>query len=209
MTYLQQIETLPAEIIQDFRKTGRSLAIPNELQQFIKEVDSVIQIKETEKFDNISRIARELMKLHPSLTFRNARERVYDAYNLFHVNDSVSNDAWDNIYADKMEDLAKICIAQGKEQIAYKAFEKAHEYRTRAENRIKPEDLKAPVFIISTKIKAEDLGFEKANLKEIAKNINNGEYLKMINSFDIDKDERKRILDDAQIIDAEIIDEYE
>lgn len=207
MTYLQQIETLPAEIIQDFRKTGKSLAIPKEIQQFIKEVDSVIQIKETEKFDNISRIARELMKIYPGINYRVARERVYDAYNLFHVNDSVSNDAWDNIYADKMEDLAKICIAKGKEQTALKAFEKAYEYRTRAESRIRPEDLKAPVFIISMDIKPEDLGFEKSNLKEIARKANEGKYLKMINSLDTDETEKKRLKIDAQITDAEIIEE--
>ncbi len=209
MNYLQQIEALPFEILQDFRKTGRSLAIPAELQQYILELDAVMQIKETEKFDNLTRIAKELIIRFPHLQLRSARERVYDAYTIFHVNDTVSNETWDNIYADKMEDLAKLCIAKGKEEIAFKAFEKAHEYRTRNENRIRPEDLKAPVFIISIHIRPEDLGYEKGNLKEIARKSNEGHYIKLINSLNTEPSEKKRLLNDAGIADAEIIEENE
>jgi len=207
MNYLQQVEALPVEIIQEYRRTGQSLAIPDDLKQWLLEVDAVIQIKETEKFDNISRIAKELIKRYPKLQFRVARARVYDAYNFFHVNEAISNEIWDNIYADKMEDLAKLCIAKGREEIAFKAFEKAHEYRTRAENRIRPEDLRAPVFIISIDIKAEDLGFGKGNLKEIARKDNDGHYIKLINSLSTDDNEKKRLLNDAGIEEAEIIEE--
>ena len=73
-----------------------------------------------------------------------------------------------SIFADKYLDLAKLCIAKGKEETALKCIEKAHQARTNAENRIKPEDLKAPVYIISPQIKPEDLGYEKGNLHKIA-----------------------------------------
>lgn len=210
MTFLQQIEALPAEIIQDFRKNGKSQALSKELKEYISHLDAVIQIKETEKFDNITRIARELMVRYPGLAIHTAKKRVYDAYSWFHVNDAVSNEVWDEVYAEKMEDLAKICIAKGKEETALKAWEKAHEYRTKADSRIKPEDLKAPVFIISTTIKPEDLGYESSNLKEIARKDMEGYYLKIINSLtSIDATERERLKKDANVEDAEIIDEDE
>lgn len=207
MNNLQQLEALPVEIIDEFRKTGKSLAIAKDLQQYLHELETVVQIKEIEKFDNIARIARELVKKYPYLPVRTARARVYDAYTFFHISDAVANDIWDSIYADKMEDLARLCIAKGREEIAFKAFEKAHEYRTRSESRINPDDLKAPVFIISIDIKPEDLGFEKVNLKEIQKKDSEGHYVKLINSLNTDDEEKKRLLNDAGITDAEIIEE--
>lgn len=199
ITFLQKLEALPLEIIVDFRKTGTSEAIPAKLQNFILDLEAVLEIKETEKFDNISRLARELRKRRPHLEYKTALQRVYDALNFFHVNDNVSNDVWDKIYADKMEDLAKLSIAKDNEFVAYRALVKAHEYRTKAESRIRPEDLKAPVFIISSEIKAADLGFEKANMMDISRKASEGRYVKMIDSLPISDDEKKLIYRDAGI----------
>ncbi len=207
MTYLEQVESLPAEIIQDFRKTGKSQAIPAEVQLYILQVDAVLQIKETERFDNITRIARELMKRYPGLMLDVAKRRVHDAYSIFHVNDPISSEIWDEVYAEKMEDLGKLCIAKGKEEIAYKAFDKAHEYRTKIGIRIRPEDLKAPIFIVSMNIKPADLGYDSANLREIAQKDQAGHYIKLINGLSsIDQADKERLLKDAGIEDAEIID---
>jgi len=201
MNYLTRVQALSSEIITEFRKTGKSSAVPVEIQKFLVEVDGVMQIKETERFDNITTIAKALCKRFPYLEFRTAKQRVYDAYSLFHVNDNVSNDVWDKIYADKLEDLAKLCVAKGKEEMAFKCFTKAYDYRTKSESRINPEDLKAPVFIISTKIKPEDLGFEKANLHKIATKHSTGEYIKIIESLTFETEEEKdKIYNDAGII---------
>jgi hypothetical protein len=207
MKYLERIETLDADIIAEFRKTRKSIAIPEDLQKYILQLDAVIEIRDTEKFDNISRIAKALKKRYPELPDRTARQRVYDAYTLFHINDNVSNDVWDKLYADKMENLARLCIARGKEDIAYKAFIRAHELRTRAESRIKPEDLKAPIFIISNKIKPEDVGFESANLQKIASKASDGHYAKLINKLPVSDEEKKKLYEDAEIQDAQIIED--
>ncbi|MCD6345993.1 MAG: hypothetical protein J7L96_01095 [Bacteroidales bacterium] len=198
-SYLQKLEALPPEIISEFRKTHKSEAIPLKLQELILDMEAVVEIRETDKFDNISRIARELRKRRPQLGWKTALLRVYDALNFFHVNENVSNDVWDKIYTDKMEDLAKLAIAKGKEEVAYKAFLKAHEYRTKAESRIRPEDLKSPVFIISPTIKPEDLGYEKASMMEISRKANEGKYIKMIDSLPISEIEKKQIYEDAGI----------
>lgn len=198
-SYLQKLDNLPVEIISDFRSTKQSMAIPDKLKAFILDLDAVMEIKESEKFDNMSRLARELIKRRPKLELRVALERVYDALTFFHVNDNVSNDIWDKIYADKMEDLAKLSIARGNEFVAYKSFLMAHIYRTKAESRIRPEDLKAPIFIISSEIKPEDLGYEKASMLEISRKASEGKYIKMIDSLPISDDEKKRMFNDAGI----------
>lgn len=196
-SYLARIETLPAEVIADFRRTRQSMAIAPKLQQYILDLDAVIEIREGEKHDNLSRIARELLKRSPHLDFWSAMSRVYDALSFFHVNDNISNDVWDKIYADKMEDLARLCVARGEEMVAFKALNKAHEFRTRTESRIKPEDLKQPVFIITPDIRPEDLGYEKSSLMDISRKYTDGEYIKLIDKMPISDEEKKRLYHDA------------
>jgi hypothetical protein len=206
-TYLAQLELLSVAIIEGFRKTGKSSAMNAELQQYVLQLDAVIQIKQTERFDNISRIARKLQLKFPKLSFIAARERVYDAYNFFHVNDTVSSDAWDAIYADKMEDLAAICVKDKNWKTAKEAIALAHDYRTKAKSRIKPEDMAGNTFLISGNIQPEDLGFETGNLKEIARKEQDGYYTELINSLNTSDAEKKRLKLDAGITDAEIIPE--
>jgi hypothetical protein len=203
--YLAQLELLPLPIINNFRKTGKSSAMKAELQQYVRELDAVMRIKETERFDNVTRIARKLQAIYPNLAFTSAKERVYDAFNFFHVNDTVSTDAWDAVYADKMEDLAALCLAKGNEKTAKEALALAHDYRTKAKSRIKPEDMTGNTYVISIDIKPEDLGFETDNLKEIARKKRDGYYLEMINSLNTSGSEKKRLMQDAGITDAEII----
>lgn len=205
-SYLSKIETLPAEVIAEFRKTRHSLAIPPKVQQYILDLDSVMEIRDTEKHDNLSRVARALIKARPHLDFWTAMARVYDALSFFHVNDNISNDVWDKIYADKMEDLARLAIVRGNDAIAFKALTKAHELRTRSESRIRPEDLRAPIYIISAEIKPEDLGYEKESLMKISKKYTDGEYIKLIDRLPVTDEEKKRLYHDAgiDIEDAEV-----
>lgn len=65
----------------------------------------------------------------------------------------------------------------------------------------------APVFLISTDISPEQLGFKKRSLKEIAKKHNDGFYLKLIDNLPTDDEEKIRLKRDANIEDAEIIEE--
>ena len=208
---LMRLEKIPVEIIQDFRKHGKSQAIPANIQAYIRELDAVIEIKQTLRFDNITRLSRELMIRRPYLSFRKAQELVYDAYNFFHVGDSLSEDIWDRVYADKMEDLAQLCIAKGKEEEARRCLKDAHEMRTNSKSKLKPEDFKGNIYIVSIDVRPEDLGFERGNLKEIARKQMNGHYLNLINSLSgISETDKARLKADADIVDAEIVaeDEY-
>jgi hypothetical protein len=211
-TYLERIESLSPEIISDFRKKGKSNAIPAELQEYIRDLEKVIEIRENKKTDNITRLSRELVKCKPHLTERTARQRVSDSYNFFFIDDSISAASWDMVYADKMEDLAKLSLAKGNEQAAFKAFEKAYYYRQKAAARKDYGDFKPLIMIISNKINIQDYGFEKKSLHKIASKAEAGAYLKMIQGLPTSKEEKQKMIDDADLgdyVDYEEVDDNE
>ncbi len=59
------------------------------------------------------------------------------------------------------------------------------------------------VFLISPELTPEDLGYSKVSLKEIASKHNKGFYLNLIENLPIEKAEKKRLLRDADIEEAE------
>ena len=63
------------------------------------------------------------------------------------------------------------------------------------------------LFLISPELTPEELGFSKKNLKEIAAKHNQGFYVTLIDSLPIENKEKKRLLRDADIQDAEIVEE--
>ena len=65
------------------------------------------------------------------------------------------------------------------------------------------------VFLISPNLTPEDLGFQKKSIKEIARKNNEGFYINLIDSLPIEKADKKRLLRDADIQEAEIIEPEE
>ncbi len=59
----------------------------------------------------------------------------------------------------------------------------------------------------SPEITPEELGFSKRSLKEIARKSNEGFYINLIESLPIENDEKKRLLSDANIQEAEFTEE--
>jgi hypothetical protein len=81
------------------------------------------------------------------------------------------------------------------------------ECRRRACEAAEKDSAWAPVFIISPEITPEELGFSKRSLKEIARKSNEGFYINLIESLPIENDEKKRLLSDANIQEAEFTEE--
>lgn len=198
---LARLEKIDPLVIQEYRRTGISLAIPEDLQQYIKEISDAFEVSKYE--GSVTRAAKKICERNPSLTLPTAKRRYYDAITYFHVNNNVANEVWNHFYADKFEDLAKLCIAKGKEEAAGRFFAKAHELRTVDPDTINPEDLKPPVFIITDKLSPEDLGYENKNLQEIASKATQGKYAEMISSLPIEKEEKEKLYKDAGIEDVD------
>lgn len=212
MNYLQRIETLHPDIIEHFIETGVSRAIPEDLQLIIKQLSWAVEIWETER--NITRAAK-LLKMRVkakqgiTLGMMCCKQRINDSKLYFNVDCTVSNKYWLLDAADKFEDLVKLAVAQDKLQEAGRFHEKATEYRIKANAELSLADMQPPIFLISDKMSLEELGFEKKNLKEIARKHTDGFYVELITKLPVDKADKKKLLYDAGIEDAKIIEEID
>ena len=191
---LKELDKLPVQIIQDFRKTGKSAAIPQYLQDYILQLDRVAEIRNVEKEHNNLACAKRLRETFPQLSLSVARSRVDDAINYFHLNSTVKAEAWDNYYADRMEDLAKYAIKSDNLTEARRCIEKAREYRMEAANNsINPDDFRPIIQLVSPEVSAKRLGFKKEfDLKVLWKDTE-----EFVNSLPVDARDKKRALSDA------------
>nr|WP_321409323.1 hypothetical protein [uncultured Carboxylicivirga sp.] len=213
MDYLATLEQLHPDIIDSFLVSGKSDAIPLELQQFIKQITWAAEIKEYE--GNINRAAKKLRQRvlaqqKVMLNIHTAKARIYSAMAYFDIDDNVPQKIWDRDTANKMEDLAKLCIANDKYNEAYRCFEKANFYRQRANTNDRESGNISINFLISTEYKLEDSGFERKNLKQIAAKAQKGFYINLINGLPASEEEKKKLFSDADIEDADFeeIDNY-
>ena len=210
MTQLERIEQLPPALISQFFATGECESIPQELRQFLQQLQWAMEIFEHER--SINRAARTLQRRinaeqHIKIEQRTCMARIYEAINYFQVDNNVPIKVWENQYANQFENLAKMCALAGDYKTQGKCYERALECRRRASEIAEADRDLCVRFIISPEITLEELGFTKKNLKEIAKKHNDGFYLTLIEGLPIESKEKKRLLRDADIQDAEIVEE--
>lgn len=208
MNTLVRLNTLHPDVINDFIEKGISEAIPVEVQHFITQISWASEIYTYER--NLTRAARKLKHRILStqgirLTDRTCRQRIDDALNFFSVDSNVSSAVWDMHSADRLEDFSKAAALKHDFKTAGLLEEKANYYRQRASAESQNSGQKTINFLIDPKLTAHDLGFTNKNKKEIARKANEGFYIKLINELPIDKDEKKKLFLDAEIVDYEEI----
>ncbi len=209
MNYLEVLNNLNPDIIESFLATGKSVGIPEDVQLFLKQIQWAAEIYEYER--NITRAASELhskilVLQHVSIPVRTCKARIYTALRYFNIDNNVSIKIWESNFADKYEDLAKICALKGEYKTQKLCYDQALECRRRANEAAETDKDWAPVFLINDSIPIEKLGFKKKSLKEIAHKSNEGYYIHLIESLPIEDEEKKRLLSDADIVDANVID---
>lgn len=205
MKYLETIEKLHPDIIRDFLQTGVSNAIAVELQHFIFELQWAAEIWERER--NITRAARKLQQRafankHDLMSLQTAKARVYAAITYFDIDSNVPQQVWDRDTANKMEDLAKFAIKLNRPDVAKSCYIEANELRRRA-NDTEQANGRPIIFLMSPDVDIESLGFKRKNLKEIARKAADGFYVKLITSLNVDKNEKQRLMRDAEVTDIE------
>ena len=202
---LELLASYDADVIQSFLATRKSEVIPPDMRDYILQLDSLAQIFHYHK-NSQSRAIEELRKQWPTLTVSQAREIYRDAMEYFYQDAGVSAKAWDNKYADALDDLARAAIAAEKFATAEKAFTKAHELRTKQREQ---EDFHwhAPVFFININVKPEDLGYASQRLMDIARRHEDDELRKMIKGLETTDAEKIRLMNEAGIQDAQLVEE--
>ena len=198
MTYIEKLSTLHPDVIDEFIRTGTSDVIPIDLQQTISQMVFAIQIYRTER--NISLAARKLQVRTKAeqgidININTAKSRLYAALNYFDVDCNVSENVWLRDYANKYEDLVKVALAKG-------CMAAALECRLRATAADRQATL-GVVYVMSSEIRPEDLGFQTRSKKEIARKALDGQYAKMIDSLNVSAEEKKRLREDAEIDDVD------
>jgi len=211
---LQELQKYNPDDILYFRKNKYSEVLPPKLQEYILQLSRAAEIHETQP--NITKAAKEIQTEYPELSIHTCRQRIYDAIQLFHINNTVSEEAWCNYYADRMEELANIAlgklgnkvkelleqtidiseIEQVIEKIteiniteARRCTERAMTYRIQASRRnIDPDLLKPKDTVISPDITPERLGLENKNLKQLW-----AESREFISGIDIPETEKNKI----------------
>lgn len=198
---LVRLQEVDHNLIEAFIRTKKSETLPEDLQGYIIKINalpSIIHYNGTA----MTTVAREIQKQFPGMSFSSARELYYDAMNYFYVDDTITADAWDNYYADQYEKLARIAIAMNKLDTASKCWDKAHALRTQAAARIKPSEWEVPVFIVTSKIRPEDLGLESQKVYDVLRKAEDGYYAKLIEGLHTTQDEKNRMRIDAGIEDV-------
>lgn len=202
---LELLASYDADVIQSFLATRKSEVIPPDMRDYILQLNSLAQIFHYHK-NSQSRAIEELRKQWPTLTVSQAREIYRDAMEYFYQDAGVSAKAWDNKYADALDDLARAAIAAEKFATAEKAFTKAHELRTKQREQ-DAFQWHAPVFFININVKPEDLGYASQRLMDIARRHEDDELRKMIKGLETTDAEKIRLMNEAGIQDAQLVEE--
>lgn len=210
MSKIESLETIHPDLISNFLTTGKGEGIPEDIRLFLKQLQYAAEIYETER--NIKRAARMLrIRINTlqgvQISERACMARIYEAINYFCVDNNVSIKVWESDFANKYEDLAKLCLANNDYKGAKSCFDAAIECRRRASEIAEADRDLGITFLISSEITPELLGLESQNLKKIAAKANDGFYIKLIDGLPIEGNEKKRLLRDADIEEAQIIEE--
>lgn len=194
---LLAVSKLDVEDIQSFLKTRRSAIIPQSLQTYILQLDTVARIIHTNRI-SVRAAVIQLRREWPDLTMAQARGIYYDGLEYFYHDDSASAAMWDQVYADKFDDIGLLALKAGKENTALRAAELAHKLRTTVRE-AQEYQWKAPVYLININIKPEDLGYKSQKLADIARRAEDRKFAEMIGSLETTDAEKARLLADAGI----------
>ena len=193
---IDRLDAIHPDLISAFLTGGKGEGIPVDIQSFLKQLQWAAERKLRLRIN-----AEQGERIEE----RTCMSRIYQAINYFNVDCNVPIKVWENNFANKYEDLAKICAVQRDYKSQKACYDAALECRRRASEVAEADRGLGVTFILSPEITAEEMGFAKRNLKEIAAKHNRGFYLNLIESLPLEKAEKKRLLRDADIEEAEIV----
>ena len=199
---LALLESYKADDIQYFLAQRKSDVIPVDMQDYILQLDSMSRLFHYHKH-NYSRAVECLRKEWPQLTIAQARCIYRDALEYFYQDDGISAHAWDLKYADAYDDLARLAIKSDKLATAKAALDKAHELRTKQREQ-ESHQWQPPIYLVNINVRPEDLGYQSQRLMDIAKRAEDAQYKELILGLETTEAEKKRLLADANIPDADI-----
>lgn len=188
------LDSVKYEQLQSFIMTGKTGDLPDDMVVYLSHLELVRSLND--KYESKTAILRVLKSPVYGYSDYAARKIYAEALNFFYSDNSVKREAWANIYADKLDNLALLAIESDDWESARRCFLDAAKIRMGSDdtNTIPAELLeRRPVFYT---LNPEDVG--------LPNKVNRHKLARWIDSLpDIDSDSRNRIHRDAMSPKAE------
>ena len=109
---IEKLDSIHPDLISAFLTNGDCEGIPQEIKLFLQQLQWSAEIFEHER--NITRAAKKLkLRINAEqrikIEERTCMARIYQAINYFQVDCNVPIKVWESNFANKYEDLAKLC----------------------------------------------------------------------------------------------------
>jgi len=199
----QKLENLKKQVFFDEEQTeyaqlqalierGETANLPEKVVNFYEQIDFIRCLYN--KYESKSFIINAVVKQFPLLSKYQATNLYYECLNFFNLDNQVKVEAWANIYADRLDNMARICYELNDFETARRLTMDAASMRgvgKEKPNEI-PEELldRRPTFYT---MKIEDIGLPKANRHLLAEFIDN---------IDVSEKERRLYKREAMIEDV-------
>lgn len=187
--YYSESERLPSlEALKKMIEEGDSSLMEPHIATYIEQLNVVRGLYD--RYEGKKAIIKTLMLMWPKLKQSGATQVYCDALNFFNSDNSVTKDAWRNIYANQLDEAALLALHKDDFASFARLKEQAAKLRKLYDEDKKGNDDERRAQIVVYDIKPEQLGMEPANRKELAA---------ILDNFCLPKDEEDRLKSEAGI----------
>jgi hypothetical protein len=182
-----KFENLTPEVINCVLAGKEVPNISPDMVQYVMQLDKAAKVFK----GNVTKAANLLREKFPELSFRIAKNRVYDAITYLHAGEeALPAKYWLNYYADFYMQLAELYAkSPALAKHSRSCVDKALECRLKAAgNDINPDLLKFKELLISPDVKLDRLNIKEENMLQAWQDI-----LTMIDTYDISETDKKKL----------------
>ncbi len=180
------------EQLQGLIERGETKNLPEKVVQFYEQIDFIRCLYN--KYESKSYIINAVVTQFPKLSKYQATNLYYECLNFFNLDNQVKVEAWANIYADRLDNMARICYEMNDYETARRLTMDAATMRGVGKDKPNqiPEELldRRPIFYT---MKIEDIGLPRENRNKLAE---------MIDNLDISESEKTKAKREAMIEDV-------
>lgn len=187
--YYSESERLPSvEALKKMIEEGDSSLMQPHIATYIEQLNVVRGLYD--RYEGKKAIIKTLMLSWPSLKHHGATQVYCDALNFFNSDNSVTRDAWRNIYANQLDEAALLALHKDDFGSFARLKDQAAKLRKLYDEDPKVEEKQPKRAVVVYDIKPENLGMEKANRRELSA---------LLDKLNLPKEEEERLKSEAGI----------
>jgi hypothetical protein len=180
------------EQLQALIERGETRNLPEKVVIYFEQIDYIRAL--FNKYESKSFIINAVVLKWPMISKHTATQLFFETLNFFNLDNTVKVEAWANIYADRLDNMARICHEMNDFETERRCIMDAAQLRgvgKEKPNQVPDELLdRRPVFYT---IRLRELGVPEVNRNELAA---------LIDRLDISEAERMKVRRDAMIEDV-------